>query len=190
MFLDEWKNITSCETILNWITYGVSIPFVRTPTEPVHIQNYKHLSPKEKNFIEEEVTNLCAQKCVVKCEEAPHFISPLNVVPKADGSYRLILDLRELNKIKWCWPKSFIYEDISTVVNLLQPNDKLVTIDLKSAFFHIPISSEHSTFLGFEWQGCFYKFVVLPFGACFSPYFCYKLVRPKSNFFERDIIYA
>lgn len=111
-------------------------------------------------------------------------MSPLNVVPKSDGSYRLILDLRELNKL--CKPKTFIYEDINTVIKVIEPKDNLVTIDLKSAFYHIPILKEHSTYLGFEWQGAFYKFVVLPFGACFSPYFCCKLIRPVIQYLRQE----
>ena len=70
------------------------------------------------------------------------------MTPKADKSYWLILDLRELNK--HCQPKSFIHEDINSVINLIEPDDYLVTVDLKSAFYHIPVLEEHSTYLGFE----------------------------------------
>lgn len=181
--IGEWSKITSCETVLNWVAKGVSIPFVNVPNEPVRIQYHKHFSSEENAFIDKEVKKLCSQKCVVLCKSKPQFISPLSVAPKADGDYRLILDLRELNK--YCKPKTFIHEDINTVINLIKPEDALVTLDLKSAFFHIPVSKEHSTYLGFEWKGLFYKFVVLPFGACFSPYFCYKLVRPIIQFFRQ-----
>ena len=133
--VDKWREITSSDTILNWISKGVSIPFIRTPTQPVWIQNYKQYSSDEKCFITEEIRKLCAQKCIVQCRNRPYFVSPLNIAPKSDGTYRLILDLRELNKC--CKPKTFIYEDINTVVNLIQPGDNLVTLDLKSAFFHI-----------------------------------------------------
>ena len=49
----------------------------------------------------------------------------------------------------------------------------------------MPVSAEHSTFLGFEWNGSYYKFVVLPFGACFS-HFCHKLIRPIIQYFRQD----
>ena len=105
------------------------------------------------------------------------------MIPKADKSYLLILDLKEINK--HCKPKSFILEDINTVMNLIKPDDYLVTVDLKSAFYHIPVIEEHSTYLGFEWKGPYYKFIVLPFGACFSPYFCHKLIRPVIQYFRQ-----
>ena len=123
--------------------------FVSKPVDPVNIKSGKQFKRKEIKFIGSEIRTLLEQNCISNCTAKPKFISPLNVTPKADKSYRLILDLRELNK--HCQPKSFIHEDINTVINLIKPDDYLVAVDLKSAFYHIPVLEEHSTYnLGFE----------------------------------------
>ena len=102
--VNKWRNITSCETVLDWVKNGVPIPFVKIPLEPVRIQSYKQFSFEENDFIDKEVKKLCEQSCIVRCINKPKFISPLNVALKADNSYRLILDLREFNKL--CKPKT------------------------------------------------------------------------------------
>ena len=136
--------------MLQWLEHGVSIPFHSVPTEPSH-QSNKRFNDKEKQFLDKEISDLCRQKCIVKCQDRPFIVSPISTVPKKDGSYRLVTDLRLLNKL--CTPTKFLYENINNVVNIVQPKDKLVTLEIKkNGFFHIPVKEEHRQFLGFEYN--------------------------------------
>ncbi|MGH0135897.1 UNVERIFIED_CONTAM: hypothetical protein FKN15_026584 [Acipenser sinensis] len=59
-----------------------------------------------------------------------------------------------------------------TMQQLLQsvrPGDWFTTVDLKDAYFHIPIKPAHRNYLRFAFQGTAYDFCVLPFGLSLAP---------------------
>ena len=179
-----WKSLISSSAVLDWIQYGVSIPFLSSaPRQRVCLRKRK-FSITEAEFVRAELKQLCEQGVIIKCSTAPLWVSPINTVPKSDGSFRLILDLRELNTL--CSPNQFVYEDIDSVIGVLQPRDKLVTLDIKNGFYHIPVKRDHWEYLGFQFEGSFFKFCVLPFGANFSPYFFCKTVRSVIQYFREQ----
>ena len=51
----------------------------------------------------------------------------------------------------------------------IRPGDWFTSIDLKDAYFHIPIYPPHRKFLRFGFQGKVYEYTVLPFGMSLSP---------------------
>ena len=53
-----------------------------------------------------------------------------------------------------------------------------MTADIKDGFFHVPVASEHRDYFGFSYKGLYYRWKVLPFGLCCSPYYFSKVVRP------------
>ena len=173
---EEWKRLaTETENInhvLRWISDGVQIPFNSVPLE-FELEN-RQFSLKEHSFIVQELKNLVKAGCIVQCKEKPRCVSPISTVPKKD-SFRLITDLRRVNS--FCDARSFIYEDIKTVIDLAQPSDNIVTCDIKNGFFHIKVHPEHSQYLGFKYQSKYYKWVVLPFGLSVSPFYFSKTIR-------------
>ena len=80
--INEWEEITSNKTILNWIRNGIEIPFSSIPLNQTKIKNYKKFSQTEKQFISEELNKLCKEKCIVPCDTQPDFVSPVSVIPK------------------------------------------------------------------------------------------------------------
>ena len=70
-------------------------------------------------------------------------------------------------------------EGIPDVIRL---EDWPVSIDLKDAFFHIPILKTHCKFLRFFWRGKLYQFLVLPFGLCTAPFIFTKITKPVAAF--------
>ena len=56
-----------------------------------------------------------------------------------------------------------------SLVRTIRPGDWFTSIDLKDAFFHIPIYPPHRKFLRFGFQGKVYEYTVLPFGMSLSP---------------------
>ena len=53
----------------------------------------------------------------------------------------------------------------------------MFSFDLKSAYHHIEINEAHRKFLGFQWQGTWFEFCVLPFGITSAGYIFTKLCR-------------
>lgn len=90
-------------------------------------------------------------------------LSPPRVVPKKNGKLRLIHQLQRLND-QLHQPAHFKMEDLSVVAPQLQEDDLMMTLDLDQAYHHVEIHPAHRKYLGFEWEGRFYVWNVLPFG--------------------------
>ena len=72
----------------------------------------------------------------------------------------------------------FKMENINSLIDLLRPNDFIANIDLKDAYFTVPIHADQSKFLRFYWEGVLYEFIVLPFGLASAPRVFTKLMKP------------
>lgn len=69
-------------------------------------------------------------------------------------------------------------EDIRTAKNLITPGSFMASIDLKDAFFMIPVAKEHRIFLRFRFKNQLFQFTCLPFGLCTSPFIFTKIMKP------------
>ena len=69
-------------------------------------------------------------------------------------------------------------ENIHLVENLIHEGDWMIKMDLKDAYFSIPIHPEHHHFLSFQWQGQAYEFQCLPFGQSLAPRVFTKVTCP------------
>ena len=170
-YSDNWQD---CGTgVREWLVDGVRIPFNTVPP-PFQFHNRQFTSAEHK-FISAEILELLQSDSIVTCKNKPYGVSPISCVPKKGNTFRLVHDLRFLNQFSI--PKKFQYEDIGNVVEQIKPQDSLVTLDIKSGFHHIPVHLAHQDYLGFEWQGKFYKWKVTPFGLNCSPYYFCKTLK-------------
>ena len=104
------------------------------------------------------------------------FLSHYFLVPKPDGTDRFILNLKALNK--FVLEEHFKLEDIRTAAKLIFPNYPMSTLDLKDAYFLVPIHKTHKKFLRFKFNEELYQFTCLPFGLSSCPYVFTKLLKP------------
>ena len=79
--------------------------------------------------------------------ETGEFISPIFLRERKDGSHRMILNLKALNK-------SIVYhhfkmDTLGSVIKLMRPNCFMATIDLKDAYYSVPVSEKHQKYLKF-----------------------------------------
>ncbi len=172
--IHEWEEIGAPKTVLSWIKDGVRIPFREKPVSFEY--DNKSLSKQQVDFIDSELHNLLSIGAISKSDSKPHCVSPISCVPKKNGKFRLIVDLRNVNS--FCSVPSFSNENINTVCDIIEPNDTLFTIDLKNGFYHINVHSDDRTFLGFKWRNQYFVWNVLPFGLSASPFFFQKTLRP------------
>ena len=80
------------------------------------------------------------------------FISSLFLVEKAQsaGEYRPIINLKPLDRFVKEW--SFKMEGLPVVRSLIQPNDYMMKLDLKDAYYSVPIHPDHRRFLRFVFK--------------------------------------
>ena len=104
------------------------------------------------------------------------FVSTLFLVPKKDGGQRPVINLKNLNT--FVDVPHFKMEGIHSLKSLLQREDWLIKIDLKDAYFSIPVSQDHRKFLCFQVEDKRYQFNCLPFGLASAPWVFTKTLRP------------
>lgn len=104
------------------------------------------------------------------------FYSRIFLVPKLTGGFRLVLDLKALNK--WVVRIPFRMETLQRVIPLVLPGHYMCTLDLQDAYYHVPIHPQSRRFLRFCVQGRHFQFLVLPFGLRSAPRVFTKVVAP------------
>ncbi|XP_057327244.1 uncharacterized protein LOC130668794 [Microplitis mediator] len=73
-------------------------------------------------------------------------------------------------------------EDIRMACRLLSPKAFMGTIDVKDAYFLVPVHKSHRKYLRFLFRNCLYEFTCLPFGLNQAPYIFTKIMKPVVNF--------
>lgn len=102
----------------------MELPFYSCPES--FEETNRRFNTKESAFLDKEITSLLQSNVIEVSDNRPHCVSRISVVPKKQGSFRLIMDLQQLNKS--CAPKKIIYENIEDVVKSISVDDQLVTI--------------------------------------------------------------
>ena len=98
------------------------------------------------------------------------------LVPKPDGTYRLILNLKEFNQhVKY---EHFKMENLQSATRMMQRDCFMASVDLKHAYYSVPVAPEFRKFLKFEWNGQLFSFTCLPNGLSCCPRFFTKLLKP------------
>ena len=148
-FIQNWAQISQDPWVLDTIQ-GYRLDLVKSP--PVQRFHQPQLDSLKSVIISEEIQKL-QQKQAIACikDDRRGFISPIFVVPKADGSWRPVINLKALNT--YVARSHFKMESVKTVKGLLQRGDWLVKLDLKDAYLTIPIHRAYRKYLRFRWQG-------------------------------------
>ena len=111
-----------------------------------------HNSPEQWTIVDREVKELVRIGVVVPCDSEPgEFISTIFIVPKPNGKFRPVINERYLNV--FIHYEHFKQETFSVVLDLLQENNFLTSIDLQNAYFSIPIHELDQKYLKFIWNG-------------------------------------
>lgn len=174
-FAKNWKDITSDPKIFSWLN-GYIIPFRVKPVQVIEPKEQRW-NTKEKSEIFGILDDLLKKSTINKCNsDKGHFLSDIFLVPKPDGSNRLILNLKKLNKfMSTC---QFKLEDGKTVTKLMSEGDFLAKIDLKDAYYLVPIHKSCQKFLRFRFENTLLEFTCLPFGLNVVPYIFTKIMKP------------
>ena len=88
--------------------------------------------------------------------EEDDFMSSILTREKKNGSFRMIINLRQLNKhIEY---ELFKMGFLQRVLNIVKLNSWMASVDLKDAFYTSSIHSDHQKFIRFKWQEYCYAF--------------------------------
>jgi len=174
-FGHEWQKITSDRTILSYVT-GCQIDF---QTIPVQFRTPKNIpfSQNEIAIISGEIEKLVEKGVIETCtNELGEYVSNIFIRPKKNGTHRLILNLKSLNEdVDY---HHFKMDTVHTCVALMTRGCFMASLDLRDAYYSVPIHTDHQKYLKFIWNEQLYKFVCLPNGLASAPRIFTKLLKP------------
>lgn len=179
LYYSCWQKITNNELVLKWIRDGLDIPFDKKVTQQV--------SPAFTCTHEERHDMLLAIKkllhlgAISECAPSDEqFISKTFLAPKPNGGKRFILNLKALNK--FISTSHFKMEDHRTASKLIPQDGYLATVDLKEAYFLIPIRQSDRKYLRFQFENenselVTYEFTAMPYGLSVAPRVFTKIMK-------------
>ena len=151
-FFPSWRKITSDINILDYVS-GVKISF-----EEGLVPCQAHYRPsvfnaQEELIVRQEIKTLLEKGVIQHSHHEPgEFISTIFLRPKPDGSFRMILNLKEFNKS--VEHHHFKMDTLDTVTKMIEPGCYMASVDLKDAYYTVVIHKDHQKFLKFEFKGC------------------------------------
>ncbi|KAI5738984.1 hypothetical protein M8J77_013467 [Diaphorina citri] len=135
-----------------------------TDDDPVTSAPYK-LSPKEQQEMDRQIDQLL--KADVIQESKSSYSSPAFLIPKSDGSSRLVIDYRKLNQK--IIGDQFPQPKIQNLFDCLEGSQFYCSMDINSAFYQQKVAPEDRKYTAFTTHNRLLEFKRLPFGLKLSP---------------------
>jgi hypothetical protein len=176
-FILQWKEITSDPMIIT-IVMGYKVEFLGP--NPIQLGKVRptvtnsDASLKLDSIIQEYLSRGIISPSQ---HELTEFISTVFLREKKNGYFRLIiLNLKDFNKFVKHY--HFKMDNIETCICLMKPKCFMASIDLRDAYFSVPIHPTHQKMLKFLWRGKLYQFTCLAQGLASAPRIFTKLLKP------------
>ena len=181
--------MTKDKWILQVVQEGLRLQFKEIPKGTGTKETNLASSPMNLYILEE--VHILLEKNVVevvpKGQESQGFYSTFFVVQKKDGSYRPILNLRNLNT--HLQVPHFKMETLKSITAALRIGEWAFTLDLQDAYLHIPVYQYHRQYLRFCVQGHHYQFRAMPFGLATAPRIFTKFMSAIGSFLHTRQIF-
>ena len=173
--LSNWEKITQDRYLLDIIRHGLKLNFTVNPPSCTPFEPGRSIN--NQTILNGEVKKLLAKGVIATTIAEPNdYFSHLFLRPKKDGNFRTILNLKGLNKD--CQTNHFKMESISNVISLISKNMYMASIDIRDAFYSVPIYEPHRKYLKFLNNGIPFQFEVMPNGYVDAMRIFTKLLKP------------
>jgi len=173
--VSEWVKLTTDPEILDIIMH-CHIEFIEDPCL-FSMHGQRNFDSHQTSIINDEVLKLVDLGVISPAShEQGECLSPIFVTPKRDGSFRLIFNFKNCNQAVQF--RHFKMDTLNSVINIISPQAYFASLDLKHAYYTIPIAIEQRKYLKFLWSGILYEFNALPMGLTSSPRLFTKVMKP------------
>ena len=159
--LEEFQDVFSdLPKLTNLGEHSISL----TTAEPVYSKPYI-LPYAIRDEIDKELESMM-ESGIIERSNSP-YASPIVVVKKPDGSNRICVDYRKLNKITIFDPQPMTKPD--DIFAKLKEDKWFSTFDVTKGYWQIPMREEDKKFTAFTTYKGLYQFRVMPFGLVNAP---------------------
>ena len=173
--LPEWMKLTTDPEILDIVKH-CHIEFSQDPCL-FSFHGQRNFNSGQQAIVNEEVDKLLDLGVLSPSRhEQGECLSPIFVTPKQDGSYRLIFNFKNCNQAVLY--RHFKMDTLNSVISMISPGAYFASLDLKHAYYTIPLALEERKFFKFLWLGNLYEFNALPMGLSSSPRIFTKVMKP------------
>jgi len=167
---------------MRWIEHGVELHLQGNPEEDG--QTFP-LTDSQREWLDLEIVRLLEVGAIEHLGSDQGLLrKPLGAVlcapvflvhKKGPKKWRLVIDLRRLNKVLEDRPCK--YKNISTLARMAGRGWWILTLNLAQGYHHVPMADSAKGWLAFRVNGQWYRYRVLPFGLKWSPWIFTKLTR-------------
>ena len=178
-----WSEITSDQFILDTVSHGLRIPFLDSPNCAPSMR--LPMSLVQKETLSTEINALLQQGIIVHREyELGDCVSPVFTTSISDGSHHFILNLKRFNL---CVQHiHFKMEGLSDGLNMMRPGIWMPSVNLRDAYYSIPVHKEDQKFFSFAWEEKYYQFICLPNGYKDGPRVFIKVLKAPFAYLRRQ----
>ena len=174
-WVHNWFKISRDSWVLAMVR-GVQLDFVGLPVQVREPFPFR-LGPDERLAMSGEVFKLEKKGIIERAEPVEgQFLSNVFLRPKSSGGFRLILDLTELNL--FLEREHFKMCSFQTALEMMRPGAFMGSVDLRDAYYSVPMAPEFRQFLRFIWEGQLFQFVGMPNGLSSAPRIFTKILTP------------
>ena len=167
----RWQEIEAETWVVTVLRDGYRVLFKDSPPPlartPVSFPMYQAGSARVQALRQEVEAMLAKGALEIAWDPGPGFYSRLFLVEKATGGWRPVIDLSHLNDFVQLTP--FKMKTVASVLLSVREGDFLASLDLKDAYFQIPVHGSSRKLLRFMSEGTVYQFKALCFGLSTTP---------------------
>jgi hypothetical protein len=187
-FLQGWQLLIQDKFAKSVVKNGYQIDWLHHPPPLSDRVVFTQLHQKQ-DLLLAEIQEMLQKGAIEKVmSPGPGFCSTFFLVPKKDtDQMRPVINLKGLNKFVKC--PTFKMHSPSSIIRMIHKGNWLASIDLKDAYFHVPVHQRHYKFLRFAFQGTIYQFKVLPFGLSTAPRVFTKVLAPVVGYLHQQGIF-
>ena len=173
-YWEKWQQAGASPWVVEVLKEGFRVQFHREPPlrrTPWFGLNSKH--PEVNAHIQKMLDKGALEE--VRDPSTPGYYSRIFLTPKRTGDLRPVIDLKQLNK--YILLHRFKMETPLSIMRALQVGMWAFSIDLKDAYFHVPIHPSSRKYLRICMGDRVFQFRALPFGISSAPWIFTKIFK-------------